>query len=174
MKEIVFIVPQLSQPRCIKRIQSVFAASIPAKVYGFDRGVYSENLSELDFPVEIIWKNPGKNKLSRNFFLLSKLFYVFKKHNGKCVFYIFGSEFMNYMKLFGCNNNYIYEEADVSAVKKTNPLMRRLFVNLDKYCINHSDLTILTSQGFQNYLFPNTVLNNVILIPNKLSNYFKS
>ena len=62
MKTCVFIVPQLSQPRCIKRIKSIYEAGIPIKVYGFDRGIYSENISNIPFPIEKIIKNPGKNK----------------------------------------------------------------------------------------------------------------
>lgn len=172
MNNIVFVVPQMSQPRCIKRIASIQATGIPIKVYGFDRGVYSENLKGLPFKIEKLFVNPGKNKFSRLYFILQTLYNIYRLNNKDSLFYVFGSEFMNFMKPFLRKGSYIYEEADISAVKKNNKILRAFFLRIDKKCINNSKLTILTSKGFINYLFAGKKPNNVILLPNKLSNYF--
>lgn len=172
MKNIVFVVPQMSQPRCIKRIASIQAWGIPIKVYGFDRGVYSENLKGLPFKIEKLFVNPGKNKFSRLFFIIQTLNKVYRLNKKDSLFYVFGSEFMNIMKPFLSKRDYIYEEADISAVKKKSKLLRGLFLLIDKKCIYDSKMTILTSKGFINYLFAGEKPSNVMLLPNKLSSYF--
>lgn len=162
----------MSQPRCIKRIASIQTMGIPIKVYGFDRGVYSENLNGLPFKIEKLFVNPGKNKFSKLLYIIQTLYNIYQLNKKDCLFYIFGSEFMNFMKPFLSKDSYIYEEADISAVKKNNKLLRRLFLLIDKHCIYNSKLTILTSFGFINFLFAGEKPNNVILLPNKLSSYF--
>jgi len=44
MKDIVFITQLLSQPRCIKRIESFIDEGYNCKVYGFVSGLYEDNL----------------------------------------------------------------------------------------------------------------------------------
>lgn len=46
------------------------------------------------------------------------------------------------------------------------------FVFIDKFIIRRSYLTVLTSQGFYNYLFPKLNRKNVLVQPNKLESSF--
>ena len=52
MKNIIFIVQQISQPRCIKRIKNFIDAGYKVRVFGFNNGLYQENLDLVDFKIE--------------------------------------------------------------------------------------------------------------------------
>lgn len=171
MKTCVFIVPQLSQPRCIKRIKSIYDAGIPIKVYGFDRGLYSENIANIPFPVERIIVYPGKNKFSRLFFIIKTIRNIIRTNKKDSVFYLFSFEVAYYATMMGCKN-YIYEEADVSAVKKRFAWQRKYFLRKDRNLVQNAKLAIFTSQGFVEYIFGDKSPKNLMLLPNKLSPFF--
>lgn len=173
MKTIVFIALQLSQPRCIKRIETVVKSGIPIKVYGFDSGLYNERLKNLTFPVErIIRRDKTKNKFQKICSFLHEIRSILKENNdNNYVFYLFGFEIASIAWILGCNH-YIYEEADVTASRSKTFLVRKLLLWVDRNIIKKSSLTILTSQGFSEYLFGNRKPNHVIFLPNKLTSYF--
>ena len=90
MKTLVFIALQLSQPRCIKRIETFHKAGFPIKVYGFDSGLYSSTLSKLTFEVEeIITRDKNIGKFQKIKFFLStikriifiNLYYILRNFN---------------------------------------------------------------------------------------------
>lgn len=174
MKTIVFIVPVLSQPRCIKRIETLHNAGYQIKVYGFDRGQYSNNITNIKCPIKEVIKLPEGNKYKSFIFQIKCIGRIIRENNKKdCIFYFFGFETTRWAYYLGCRN-YIYECADVSSVKKKNPIFRKFLVGLDKKLVYMSKLSVFTSQGFIDYLFPNEKLDNVILLPNKLKQYFNN
>ena len=88
----VFIAPQLQQPRVIRRISTVYQAGIPIKVYGFDSGIFSENLKSISFPVIEIIKKKKKDSRLKKILCFVKTLYRIKKENGEDdIFYIFSS-----------------------------------------------------------------------------------
>lgn len=173
MKTIVFIVQQLSQPRCIKRISTIQDAGFPIKVYGFDNGLYSENIKNLPFKAtKVITRNKEANKLEKIRFFHSSIKQIIKENKSNSIFYFFGFEIACIAYLSGCRN-YIYEEADVSAARANNNFIRKFLLSLDKRTIHKSKLTIFTSKGFPEYIFGNDKHpENIIFMPNKLSSYF--
>lgn len=175
MDNIVFIVQQLSQPRCIKRIATIYNDSaIPIKVYGFDNGLYENNLKNIPFPIyEVINRDKTANKIKKVIFFVKVIRKILKENKKTSVFYLFGFEIGVISYLLHCRN-YIYEEADVSAARFKNKFIRNLLLWLDRRVINNSIFTVLTSGGFKNYIFENRkIKKNIILMPNKLSQYFK-
>lgn len=173
MKRIIFIVPQLSQPRCIKRIQSFQEHGYTSKVYGFDNGLYNVSLQQLPFPVtEVIKRDKTANRLQKIGFFVSTIKRILLSNKSEDnIFYLFGFEVGSIAYLLGCKN-YIYEEADVSAARIKNIYIKSLLLKLDRLTIKRSLCTVFTSLGFVNYLFRENVPENIILLPNKLSNYF--
>lgn len=170
MKTIVFIVQQLSQPRCIKRISTIQDAGFPIKVYGFDTGLYTENLQDLPFKIhERIKRDKSANKINKILSFRTIIKRILKENKQNCIFYFFGFEIASIAYFLGCRN-YIYEEADVVAARYHSSLLK----NIDRKIIQKSLLTVLTSAGFVEYLFNNQCPKNVILQPNKLSPYFDS
>ena len=173
MKTIIFIALQLSQPRCIKRIETVVKAGIPIKVYGFDSGLYNERLKNLSFPVErIIRRDKTKNKFQKVWSFLHDIKSILKENQGNnCVFYLFGYEIASIAWFLGCKS-YIYEEADVTASRYKKCVVRETLLLIDRKIIKKSHLTIFTSQGFSEYLFGDRKPDHVIFLPNKLTTYF--
>ena len=171
MTRIVFIVPQLSQPRAIKRIESIHNGCIDIKVYGFDNGLYRNNISTASFEIEeIIPRIKEASKINKIIFFIKTIRRILKQ-NKNCLFYFFGYEIGAFGFLLGCRN-YIYEEADVSAARVRNKFIRNMMLTLDRAIITHSRYTVFTSGGFADYIFKRNIPRNIILLPNKLSPWF--
>lgn len=172
-KTVVFIAPQLQQPRVIRRINTVYQAGIPIKVYGFDSGIFSENLKSISFPVIEIIKRDKKDSRLKKILCFVKTLYRIKKENGKDdIFYIFSAEMGNFSWVLH-NRRTIYEEADIFGAYFTNPVVRNFFRFIDRGTIRRSLLTVFTSEGFVDYTFDeNKKPNNVLIIPNKLNSLF--
>lgn len=173
MKTVVFIVPQLSQPRAIKRIESISKSGIYVKIYGFDNGLYKCNIDNLPFVVhEIIPRLKDASRITKILFFIKTICRIMRENRNDTIFYYFGYEIGAIAYLLG-GHQYIYEEADVSAARAKNKLLHRLMLSLDRRIICKSLLTVFTSGGFIDYIFSNkNKPNNIILIPNKLSPYF--
>jgi succinoglycan biosynthesis protein ExoL len=172
MTEIVFIVQSITQPRCIKRIEAFINAGYNVKVYGFQTGLYSENLENVSFPIEkIITRNKKDSRLKKIFFFYNQIRKILKK-NRKSVFYFFGFEIGAIANIIGCPN-FIYEEADISASRIKNRILRNTLLYLDRRIIKKSICTILTSEGFVSYLFEKLPPNNIFIQANKLDVFFQ-
>jgi glycosyltransferase involved in cell wall biosynthesis len=172
MTEIVFIVQSITQPRCIKRIEAFINAGYKVKVYGFQTGLFTENLTTVTFPIEkIISRDKKDSRLKKVFFFCNQIREILKQ-NKKCVFYFFGFEIGAIAYLLGCSN-FIYEEADVSASRFKNRIIRNLLLRLDRKIIRKSICTVLTSEGFVNYLFKEFPPSNIFIQANKLDVFFE-
>ena len=172
MKTLVFIALQLSQPRCIKRIDTLHKAGIPIKVYGFDSGLYSNTLKNLPFEVEeIIPRDKNVGKLKKIKFFIATIKRIIKRNNKNSIFYFFGYEIAAIAWFLGCKN-FVYEEADVTASRIGNPILRNILLAVDRAIIKKSKRTIFTSEGFTRYIFGSKSPKNIIQQPNKLSTYF--
>lgn len=172
MNTIVFITLQLSQPRCIKRISSIANAGVLIKVYGFDSGLYNDNLEELPFPVaEIIKRNKQVSKIEKIFFF-AKVIRRILLENKAGVFYLFGFELASIAWLLGCRR-FIYEEADISASRIKNNLLKKIMLSYDRMLYRKARLVISTSEGFVEYLFKSRKMpKNIELQLNKLHPMF--
>lgn len=171
--DIVFIALQLSQPRCIKRIKAIYDAGFQIKVYGFDSGLYNESLKSLPFPVErIIRRDKNQGKLKKIVSFVYSLKQILRDNKGSNLFYLFGYEIASLVYLLGCKH-YIYEEADVTAARSKNGIIRNIMLGLDRRIIKRSYRTVLTSGGFVSYIFPEGApKEKLIMLPNKLSPFF--
>lgn len=170
--KIVFIALQLSQPRCIKRIKAVYDAGFDIKVYGFDSGLYNDSLKSLPFPVERIYKrNKSLSKFQKIKTLSAVVRQIIKENKNDGLFYLFGFEIAGIAWFLGCDN-YVYEEADVTASREKRPWLKQSLISLDKRIIKRAKLTVFTSQGFTDYLFKEKCPKNIIQQPNKLNRDF--
>ena len=170
---IVFIAPQLQQPRVIRRIDTVYKAGFPIKVYGFDSGIFSENLKSISFPVtEIIKRDKKDSKLKKAICFIKTLLRIRKENSKDCIFYIFSAEMGNFSWVLR-NRKTIYEEADIMGAYFTKPVIRQFFKSVDRGTIRRSLLTVFTSEGFVDYTFgENKKPDNILVIPNKLNSRF--
>jgi len=168
--KIVFLLDSISQPRCIKRINSFISHGYEVEIYGIDRGKYNVNASIFEKKINVIDKqNDGKkhlNKVINNYKAIRK---ILKKHETeKAIFYSFGFLLTFSLMLNGCKN-YIYEISDILYGYRKYNLLRPFFKICDKWIVKNSLLTVLTSEGFSKFLFGKDVPNNVVIQPNKIN-----
>lgn len=169
---IIFVAPQLQQPRVIRRINTVYSAGYPIKVYGFDSGIFSENLKSISFPVtEVIRRDKKDSKIKKALCFIKTLRRIKRENSKDDVFYIFSAEMGNFSWVLR-NRKTIYEEADIMGASFSKPILRKLFKIIDKGTIRRSLLTVFTSEGFIDYTFGDSIPDNILVIPNKLNSKF--
>lgn len=167
--EYVFLLNSCTQPRCHKRIRSFIDLGYTVKVYSFDRNWYSLN-RPVDFDIEILADISYGSYIKRLLIYFKKLSPIFKKHGKKCTYYCFGMDLALVTMLF--KRKYIYEESDLMYLEY-NKIAIPFFRCFDKFIQKKSVASVLTSNGFLDYLY-SSVPTNIFVIPNKLdSNFLK-
>ena len=170
---IVFLLDSISQPRCIKRINSFIDNGFEVLVYGYDRGKYNVNAMIVDKQIQIIGKRvDGKNYISNFFSNQKEIRKIVKSHNSNdSIFFSFGFAFTLALKINGCSN-YIYEISDIIYGYKHFKYLRWIFKKVDKFLIRKSLITVLTSEGFGAYLYKDNWPSKLLVQTNRLSSYF--
>lgn len=167
MKKVVFIINSVQQQRCLKRIEEFIANGYEVVAYGFTRSAVIPTTPS--FPVEII----GKFSNSMSYAKRMKLMYnalkpIFRKHQHEdVIYYYFLLDVAMICRLL-CTKPYIYEESDLMQTYQA-PLICKVLDYIDRRIISHSLLTIMTSDGFINYHFPQGRPTNVYTVPNRLN-----
>lgn len=173
MKRIVCITGAISQPRFVKRINSLVEAGLEVVVVGYDRGIYNNN----KLPKGIQFINKGTQKDGGAY--VSKFMSGYKDvtdlinkfSDERTLFYSFS--FITAIWFYFHKAKYIYEISDIlygyQRMKMIQPLMKWF----DKKIIKSSLLTIMTSEGFKRYFFGKKEISNVLIQPNKLSRNLK-
>lgn len=167
--KIIFLLASISQPRCIKRINSFMKKGFDIEVYGFNRGVYTENLENNDFFINDLGYAPsGSGYFKKILDVKRKLSNIFDKNIDKnVIYYAFSFDIVMVCKLFS-KKQYIYEISDLVYTYFSQSLVVDCFKCIDKRLIKNSMLTVLTSAGYAQYLFANKQPSNVIIQPNRL------
>jgi succinoglycan biosynthesis protein ExoL len=171
--KIIFLLESVSQPRCIRRINSFINSGYDVEIFGVQRNKYSQNAIIKNHNIQILsTQKDGSGyfkKMLRNYYEIKKI--IKKFENQKVIYYCFGMSLMITFKIIS-RRKYIYEIADILYGYKKFNGFRWLFKLIDTILIKKSVLTVLTSQGFAHFfnLNDNT---NIIIQPNKVSSYFK-
>lgn len=173
--KIIFFLESLSQPRCIKRIESLYIKGYSVEVYGYSRGFYDVNNFSDQISV-VNWgliRNEG-GYLYRFYLNFKNIWNVVRNNRGKKVlYYAFGQD-MAFPLLLLTPHRYIYESSDLIYTYFRNKYIMKIFKYLDLKIINKSYRTVFTSLGFKKYLFGNREIKNIIIQPNKVSPYFNN
>ena len=174
--KIVFLLASISQPRCLKRVDSFVKKGYEVEVYGFNREVYQDNVQNNNFTInDLGYSASGTGyfkKMLRVKKILSKIFD--KNINDDVVYYAFSFDIALICKFFS-KKKYIYEISDLVYTYFSSQLLVTCFKLIDLTIIKRSLLTVLTSQGYEHYLFPKQKIENIIVQPNRLpSNIFNS
>lgn len=166
VKKIVFLVPALSQPRCIKRVRSIHNMRYVCDVYGYKRGKYDINEYPKEINVNVINSVQDGNYFNKAIKVWKDLSRIVTTNKENVVaFYAFG-----FFQAFVCaikGVKYIYEISDVFYAYPHMAKFKWLLKIIDKLLIRKSALTVMTSGGFQEYF--NMYNNNILIIPNKVS-----
>jgi succinoglycan biosynthesis protein ExoL len=169
MRRIIFVAAHLAQPRVIRRIKAIKNAGFDIKVYGYDTGLYSDNISDYgDIPLTLLSCTKGKSRLKRTLNNIIDIRKISKEMRNGSMLYVFGLPLGIAVRYFTRVRDYIYEEADMMPTGTTK-IDHFFLKELDKTIIKKSYATVFTSQGFSDFLFGNRQPDNVIIIPNKLN-----
>lgn len=169
--KVVFLLPTISQPRCIKRIRGFINAGFEIEIYGFDRGVYNVN-SKIDGHVINIlgFAESGKGYIKKYIYAQKALKKIFNKFlHENVIYYAFAFDIALICKMHSKKKN-VYEISDLVYGYFNNKFLREIFTQVDRRLVKFSLLTIMTSAGFYKYLFPKMDQPNVIVQPNRVSN----
>lgn len=165
--KLVFLQGSATQPRCHKRFRTFRQAGVEGVVYSFNRNWYNVNLPK-DIQIKGLGELVPGSYFKRLLLYIRKIRPVFKRHeNG--VFYCYGQDLAFVAAMFG--KKYIYEESDIMYLEYKNSIVRGVMKRLDLFLQKRSLATVLTSQGFVDYLYE-TKPDNVFVLPNKLDSSF--
>lgn len=171
MKKVVAILASLNHPRFIKRINVFKELGMNLDIYGFERDYKSPNEFPQEFAVyKIGYIRNGTNYLKRLFLLFTSLNKVFRKYSSDTIFYV--TTFDIAIICFIFRRKFIYEVSDMVYVNFPKCL-REICRFCDQLLVRRSLLTLMTSEGFNKYLFGNRCFENVVFIHNKMSLSFK-
>ena len=170
--QIIFVTGSISQPRVLKRIQSIKDAGFAVSVYAYDRGVYNCNVLPGNIPLTILGTmRDGRDYLTK--FRLNRLDakkIVEKEGKEGVLYYLFG--FIETFLFKMQDIKYVYEVSDILYGYKKFNVIRPILKILDRWMMRSSFLTVMTSQGFADYFFGKGSNCSIIVQPNKLNSFF--
>lgn len=159
-----FILGALNDSHYRKRVEEFVKQGYDVQVFGFLRE--GQALPEYPCSVNVLGTIKARNYKDRLMLFYKQMRSIAPKCKDTICFYS-SLDIALFAKL-SIKSPYIYEVCDLTELVITNKLIRSLLVALNKRCINHSLLTIVTSQGFIDY-FKDVRKEKLILIPNKVS-----
>lgn len=163
---ITLILPTITQPRFQKRLKSL-SKEHKLNIFAFDRGLYKKN--SIDFEnVKILGEMKNKNYLKRFSIYYTIIKTILSTRKNTDLFYFFTFDFALLGFLLLKRNQYVYEIGDFAYLSLPKSIVN-ILTYLDLRIIKNSYRTILTSEGFKNYLNEKSkkTNSNLIVIPNK-------
>lgn len=164
--KIIFLVSSLSQPRAIRRVETIKSLGYAVQVYGYDRVQYNCNHFSEDIPVIVLGEmSKGGGYLSKIKTIRRDIAKIVKIHKDEnCLYYSFGYFESMFLRLKGAP--YAYEISDIvygtSVFNKVQWFLHKINQNL----VKNSIFTLLTSEGFKGFLNQKA---NYIVQPNKVN-----
>ena len=165
--KIVFLVSSLSQPRAIRRVESIADLGYKVYVYGYDRGQYNCNRFSKDIDVVVLGSMSKGGGYIGKFKQIGKdIKDVVKLHQGEnTLFYSFGYIETFYLHKQGVR--YAYEISDIAYSGGMMGHLRPIFKYIDRRMVKDSEFTLMTSEGFKKYL--NVKDARIVIQPNKVN-----
>lgn len=174
--KIVCFLASLAQARCVKRVNALYENGFEVEVYGHSRGLYNaygypEKIKIVDWgEVE-----SGKGYFSKfwsNYFLIKE---IVNRHQPDTIYYAFSFDISLCMSLLG-KKRFVYEISDVVYAYFKNTLLRLIFKHIDRWLIKKSYKTVVTSEGFVDYILErnSSLRDKIIVQPNKVSSKLAS
>lgn len=164
--KIVFIVGSLTDSHIIKRVEAFVEKGFQVEVYGYMRDVSFVNKYKGIEP-HVLGVVENERYINRIIPVWKDVTRILHSFTSNTIFYLWGFD-IAISALFR-NNRYIYEISDVRYASFKKPISALLRL-LDRLIIRRSIATVITSEGFVDYLGNNDKFEKkFILLPNKLS-----
>jgi glycosyltransferase involved in cell wall biosynthesis len=168
IRNVVFVVDNLSLPRCIKRIKAFYDKGLTVKVYGYNREEKLDNQLPPEIkPIMMGGLKDGRKYVSRAFKIRRDIRKIIKENKSdNSVFYSFGfvsSLFFSFSRV-----PFVYEIYDIryGSYRRFSSFIG-LFKVIDRFIIKKSMATVMTSGGFKSFI--KTEKKEIFLIPNKIT-----
>lgn len=167
--KIVFIVGSISDSHIIKRAIVFKEKGYDVEVHGFHRGVNTVN-NFGGLPLHLMGEMKDQNYLRRIKTEWREIRKVINTYPKETIFYVWGFDLSFISMMRGCRC--IYEISDMVHSTFMTPI-RQIFRKIDRWMIKKSLFTIITSEGFIDYLgYGQGENEKFVLMPNKLSDVF--
>lgn len=164
--KVVFIIGSVSDSHIIKRIDAFITQGYDVKVYGFERELSTTNKIKGITPY-VLGNLENQRYSNRVLKIYKSVTSVINAYPKNTLFYIWGFDIALVAMLKRAR--FIYEISDIVYASFPS-LFSKIFRFTDQKIIKSSLVTILTSEGFINYLYQqNKESDKLILLPNKLS-----
>ena len=164
--KIVFIVGSLTDSHIVKRIEAFIEKGFDVEVYGYMRGVnFTNKLNGVE--PHIIGVIENEKYLRRIYSGFKNVRSIINSHPKETLYFLWGFD-ISLVHLFS-HTRYLYEISDIRYAQFPYGL-DKLFKVLDRRIIKKSRLTLLTSEGFVNYIgLKGELFEKCVFMPNKLS-----
>jgi succinoglycan biosynthesis protein ExoL len=168
-KKIVFLLGSTTAIYSYKRINGFISRGFDIEIYGIARENENLNSNIHGKKIQVIGKQEDGKQYVKKFFqnqaAIKKIIKIYDPD--KTIFYSFGFALTLSLKLNNAKN-YIYEISDILYGYNKFNSVSWIFKAIDKYLTKKSFLTVLTSEGFGDFLFGQKWPNNIIIQPNRL------
>ena len=171
--KIIFISPSITAVHIRKRVQGFVDAGYDVVLYAFDRG----DSASKDYPpqVEVInlgFTPSGSGYLKKIVRYVPILRRIFGKYTREDVIYFVCAFDLALICRLCAGKPYFYHISDL-VYGYFDKRIQWIFRIIDRFIIRSSVKTVVTSNGFREYLSTSAINSKFIYQPNNLSSYFK-
>ena len=170
-KRIVFVSTAMTAPYVLKKIKAFRARGHETRLYAYNRGndferIENQNLGEV---IDLGYLDSGKGYLKKLLWHIKSLKKVFRENKAKESLYILFMFDLALINLLFYHKKVIYHISDMTYAKVNNKAVVSLFRKIDRRIVKKSYLTMITSLGFSQFLFPEgDIYQKFVEIPNLL------
>lgn len=166
MRTLIFITPNLTQPRCVKRVEAFHKKGWKCVVYGYTRGIYDVNSYADGIEVQSLSGMTSANDSRKFKRIYSDVRRIISDHKDEeVVYYAFGM--LPALSFRLSRKPYIYEISDIMYAYPRFRRVEWLFKWIDRSLIRRSLQTAMTSEGFRSYL--GVPAKDIVLLQNKVN-----
>lgn len=170
-KKIVFVSTAMTAPYVLKKIKAFRRLGYETVLYAYNRGNDFERLENQDLGkvVDLGYLESGKGYLKKLLLHIITLKRVFKENRSKDSLFILFMFDLALINLLFYKRKIVYHISDLTYTKTKNNLFVNLFRKIDRHIVKKSYFTMVTSNGFCKYLYPEgDIYNKFVEVPNLL------
>lgn len=171
MERIVFVATAITAPYVIKKVKAFRKAGYDTILYAYNRGKSFERAGneELGEVVDLGYLESGGGYVGKLYKHIGTLKRIYKENESSDCLYILFSFDLALINWLFFKKDYVYHISDLTYAKMKLKGVVNIFRKIDRQLIRKSLLTIVTSRGFQNFIFPDgKCADKIIEIPNLL------
>lgn len=167
----MFVSTAMTAPYVLKKIKAFRAHGYETKLYAYNRGDDFERIENQDLGevVDLGFLDSGKGYIKKILLHIKSLRRIFRENKSKDSLFILFMFDLALVNLFFYRRKIVYHISDLTYAKVNNKAVVSVFRWIDRKIVKGSYLTMITSLGFQKFLYPEgDIYNKFIDIPNLL------